>query len=740
MNYVFTVYTLFFITTTLASFYVAFLAWQRKSVKGAMELTWLMIAAGIGSFWIIFETAAPTVEAKILMSKLEYIGGITTPVFYLIFVLRFTWRDKFITTKNIALLFIIPLITLLLTVTNERHNLIWSGFSAISAKTNLMEYYHGLGFWIGYIAYTYLMLILATLYLLNFLFHRAKAFRSQAWVVLIGGLFPWLVSAMYLTGSNPVAGLDLTPVSITLSGILAAYAILNFRFLDLVPVAREALVETLQDGIIAIDAQNRIQDINKAAISFLGIVKKNIIGLNIETADAVVNKLLQAAIVPEPVEPVEVLINNELKTFRIIKQAIGYQSGSRLVIIRDITERVAWQREIKAGGERYRHLYSMFRLMADNTEDFLWAKDLNNKYIFCNKTICERLLMADSVEEPIGKTDIFFATREREAHPENTDWHTFGEICADSDTITLTERKPQHFDESGNVKGKFLFLDVHKAPIWDEQGNLIGVVGTGRDVTLTKQLESEKAAAVESLRKSEENLQMINAEKNLLFSIIAHDLRGPFNGLLGLTQVMAEDLEYFTKNEIQNMALKMKDTASNLFRLLENLLQWARIEQDSILFNPVQIQLLTIVDESMVMVLEQARQKEIILTLTVPDDIEVYADIHMVQTTIRNLTSNAVKYTPKGGMIHLFAKVTDSKSVKISIQDSGIGMSEAIIENLFHINVETNRKGTEGEPSTGLGLIICRNFVRTHGGELSIESEVGKGSIFSFTLPLRKEQ
>lgn len=739
MHFVFTVYSVFFIITTLASFSVAFLAWQRRAVKGARELTWLMIAAGIGSFWIIFETAAPTVAGKILMSKFEYFGGIATPVLYLIFVLRFTGKDKLITPKNVVLLFIIPFMMMLLTVTNEAHKLVWSGFSAISAETNLMEYYHGIGFWIGYIAYTYFMLILATIYLVNFIYHRAKAFRLQAWGVLIGGVFPWLVSAMYLTGSNPVRGLDLAPVSITLSGILAAYAILNFRFLDLIPVARETLVETLQDGILAIDAQNRIQDINRAAMSFLGIEKKNVIGLNIENAGASVNQLLQAAIVPELVEPVEILIHNELKTFRIIKQAIRYQSGSRLVVIRDITERVTWQKEINAGEERYRHLYTMFRLMADNTEDFLWAKDLDNKYIFCNKTICERLLLAESVDEPIGKTDIYFAARERDAHPENPDWHTFGEICADSDSITLTERKPQHFDESGNVRGKFLFLDVHKAPIWDEQGNVIGVVGTGRDVTLTKQLEYEKAATLELLKKSEENLQRINAEKNLLFSIIAHDLRGPFNGFLGLTQVMAEQLQYFTMNEIKNMAVQMESTATNLFSLLENLLQWARIEQESVLFNPELIQLLTIVDESMVMVLEQARQKEVILTSTVPDDIEVYADTNMLQTTIRNLASNAVKYTPKGGMVHLQAKVTDNKSVEISIEDSGIGMSETLIKNLFQINGQTNRKGTNGEPSTGLGLIICRNFVRRHGGELSIESEEGAGSTFIFTLQGQKK-
>lgn len=735
MNFVFTVYSVFFLVTTLASFYVALLAWQRRSVKGARELTWLMIAAGLGSFCIIFETATPTIESKILWSKLEYFGGIATPVLYLIFVLRFTGKDKLITTNRVLMLFIIPVFTFLLVITNEKHNLVWSGFSTISSKTNLMEYYHGIGFWIGYIAYTYLMLFLATIQLIFFILHRAKAFRRQGWIVLLGGIFPWLVSAMYLSGINPVQGLDLAPVSITLSGMLAAYAILNIRFLDLVPVARELLVETLQDGIIALDDQNRIQDINNAALLYLGIRNKSVIGLNVESSGASVKQLLNAVIKPELVDQVEIPANDEIKTFRIIRQPIKYQPGSCLVIIRDITERVSWLKEIKSAEERYRHLYTMFRLMADNTEDFLWAKDLNNQYIFCNKTMCERLLMAESVEEPIGKSDIFFARRERDKYPENPEWHTFGEICADSDTITLKERKPTQFDEFGNVKGKFLYLDVHKAPIWDENGNLFGVVGTGRDVTMIRQLESERTLVLESLRKSEEDLRKSVAEKNRFFSIIAHDLRSPFSGFLGLTELLADGLSGLSPNDIRKMASEMKNSASSLFRLIENLLQWASIEQGIVRFNPEVVQLKFIVKECLDLTNELAKSKDIEIICSLPEDIKIYADVNMLQTIIRNLVSNAVKFTPNKGKINLSARVNHGNSIEISIQDSGIGMSEAIIENLFQVNSQTNRVGTNGEPSTGLGLIICRDFIQKHGGELMVESKVGKGSTFSFILP-----
>src|SRR5665648_834176 len=135
MSLVFTIYSAFFLATAFVSFSVAFLAWQRRFVKGAREITVLMTAAGIGAFWLIFETAAPTVMEKIFWSKLEYIGGIPTPVLYLIFVLRFTGKDRFITPKYILLLFIIPVITFLFAMTNEYHHLVWTGFSAISDKT-----------------------------------------------------------------------------------------------------------------------------------------------------------------------------------------------------------------------------------------------------------------------------------------------------------------------------------------------------------------------------------------------------------------------------------------------------------------------------------------------------------------------------------------------------------------------------------------------------------------------------
>jgi len=735
MDLVFTIYSAFFLATAFVSFFVAFLAWQRRFVKGSREITLLMTAAGIGAFWLIFETAAPTVMGKIFWSKLEYIGGIPTPVLYLIFVLRFTGKDRFITPKYILLLFIIPVITFLFAITNEYHHLVWTGFSAISDKTNLMEYYHGVVFWTGYIGYTYLMLFVATISLFRFIIRQNKPFRFQGVIVLIGGLCPWTASVIYLTGSNPVAGLDITPISIILSGALVAYAILNIRFLDLVPVAREMLVETLTDGILALDGQNRIQDINGAALDFLGIPKKYIIGFSALSTGASATLLLDAAINHETIDEIDILNKNEIKTFRIIKHAIKNQPGSRLVVIQDITDLVASNRKIRAGEERYYQMFSMFRLMSDNIDDFLWAKDMDDKYTFVNKTMCDRLLIANNVDEPIGKTYEFFVSRERETHPENPDWNTFVTDSVANDMLTFNGRSSKQYDLSGNVQGKFLYLDVHKAPIWDEHGNQIGVVGTARDVTLTKQLESEKTAALEQLQKSEDNLLKINAEKDKFFSIIAHDLRSSFSGFLGLTEIMVEDLPGLTMEEILDLSLSMKNSAANLFRLLENLLEWARMRQGLIPFDLKLIQLLPLVDESVKAIHESAKCKNIEIVNNIPESVVVFADKHTLQTVIRNLVSNAVKFTPQGGKINIVCKVTPEKKVEISIKDSGIGMSCTMIENLFRLDVKTNRLGTDGEPSTGLGLMLCKEFVEKHGGKIRVESEVGNGSTFYFTIP-----
>lgn len=261
-----------------------------------------------------------------------------------------------------------------------------------------------------------------------------------------------------------------------------------------------------------------------------------------------------------------------------------------------------------------------------------------------------------------------------------------------------------------------------------------------RDVQFLDSVGSQIAMAVErkfaeeDIQKRNEELSKANTEKDKFFTIIAHDLRAPFSGFLGLTQIMAQELPNLTMAQVHEIALNMSKSATNLYRLLENLLEWSQIQKGSIPFNPTAIQLRELVDECLALVLETSKSKKIEISCDISEDITVFADSPILQSVLRNLVSNALKFTRKGGKVRVSAKTTFENTVEIAVQDTGIGMDQTMVDNLFRIDVQTKRKGTEGEPSTGLGLLLCKEFVEKHGGTIWAESEVGKGSTFFFSI------
>jgi PAS domain S-box-containing protein len=291
---------------------------------------------------------------------------------------------------------------------------------------------------------------------------------------------------------------------------------------------------------------------------------------------------------------------------------------------------------------------------------------------------------------------------------------------------------PLPFDWEGRVviREKEKWIKIASAPALQENGDVIwnGVVA---DINDRKLVELE-------LTSKNEELIRANAEKDKFFSIIAHDLRSPFNGFLGLTQMMSEELLSLSSEDVQKIAVTLRSSATNLYRLIENLLYWASMKQGLIPFHPELLNLLQVVKESTATVLEHARNKEIELVYKIDDDLNVFADSNILQTIIRNLVSNAVKFTPKDGTISLSAKINNEKAVEVSVKDNGIGMRDEMIRNMFRINEQTNRQGTEGESSTGLGLILCKEFIEKHGGRIWVDSVEGKGSVFYFTLPGEK--
>ena len=236
--------------------------------------------------------------------------------------------------------------------------------------------------------------------------------------------------------------------------------------------------------------------------------------------------------------------------------------------------------------------------------------------------------------------------------------------------------------------------------------------------------------------KNEIKLIELNAEKDKLFSIIAHDLRNPFNVLLGYSEILTKELPEMTMDEIRDASSVLNTSAEKLYDLLGNLLEWSRMQRGLISFSPVSFTLAPAISETLKLSLENSIKKGIQIDFDIPGDLSVFADKKMLETIMRNLVNNAVKFTPKNGRIMISARPVSGTLTEISVKDTGIGMSQRMLDNLFRLDVKTNREGTDGESSTGLGLIICRDFVQKHKGNLWVESEVGNGSTFYFNIPI----
>lgn len=245
--------------------------------------------------------------------------------------------------------------------------------------------------------------------------------------------------------------------------------------------------------------------------------------------------------------------------------------------------------------------------------------------------------------------------------------------------------------------------------------------------------KNELTTKNDELIESEAKLKDALNTKDKFFSIIAHDLKSPLSSVMNLLQLIDSDFESFETEELKEIIQELSTSTKNVFSLLDNLLHWARSQTGKINYTPLNISVPLIVDQVSSVFTSLLQDKKINLKKNV-DNYEIFADTQMVNTILRNLISNAIKFTPENGTIEVIA-TDNGEFVKFEVKDSGIGMSEEVINKLFRIDVHHTSLGTNNEKGTGLGLILCKEFVENNKGKIWVESKVGEGSSFIFTLP-----
>lgn len=253
------------------------------------------------------------------------------------------------------------------------------------------------------------------------------------------------------------------------------------------------------------------------------------------------------------------------------------------------------------------------------------------------------------------------------------------------------------------------------------------------DKLKSNQLLEEKNKLI---KQSEHELRVLNAAKNKFFSIIAHDLKNPLHAILGYSYLLTTDYDRFTEPERRKFAQDIHHSTNNIFRLLQNLLEWSRSQTGSLTFTPLEIEFKRILGNSINVLYSVAEQKSITINLDYNEELKMFADPLMIETVLRNLINNAIKFTPENGLIDITAK-QNGNEVEICVRDNGIGISESDCINLFRIDSKVKRKGTNEEDGSGIGLILCKEFVDRNNGTIWVESETGKGSSFFFTIPAK---
>lgn len=255
-----------------------------------------------------------------------------------------------------------------------------------------------------------------------------------------------------------------------------------------------------------------------------------------------------------------------------------------------------------------------------------------------------------------------------------------------------------------------------------------------RSIKLLEDKNKELEKINKELSETEQMLKKLSATKDRFFSIIAHDLKNPFNALLGFTEMLSQNIDEFTKEEIKTYVDIIHKSAQNLYQLLENMLQWSRSQTGSINFEPCWFSLKETADEVVQALQIHSDRKNIKVKNNIKDSHSVFADENLFSTVIRNLLSNSIKFTATGGRVELSSK-EDRGFIEVSVKDNGTGIETGELKKLFSLDYNVSKKGTQDEKGTGLGLALSKEFVEKNGGRIWVESTPGMGSIFKFTVP-----
>ena len=479
-----------------------------------------------------------------------------------------------------------------------------------------------------------------------------------------------------------------------------------------------AIMESTMDTIVLIDKNGVIIDSNEGHAARFGLTRNDVIGKSLydflpkEIADRRYRNVLQVLQTATPLTGDDER-NGRWTHFTINPVFVnGVISDKVAVFAEDITERKEIENRLQ---ERERQLSTLIGNLPGFVYECQNDPDWTMKYISDGITAITGYHPSDL----IGNAQLTYNDL---IHPDYRQF-VWDQLQM---KIALNERFQVEYPVI-TKEGSIRWVWEQGRGIFSDDGTLLSLEGFITDIT-------EKKQAEEKLRESEIGLRELNATKDKLFSIIAHDLRNPFHNLLSMAELLAEDIQSLTKEQIIKFGSDIHGIIKNQYLFMENLLTWARLQKNDFQYKPEVLSVQKQIDSAFNLLLPLAHEKSITLTSTVLPGISVFADTAMLQIVLQNLITNGIKFTQRGGTVSVSSS-TEGDWVSITVRDTGIGMKPEQLDRLFNIVAKTSRRGTDDEKGTGLGLILCKEFIEKQGGTIAVESTPGVGSKFILKLP-----
>ncbi len=689
--------TTLFLLGAFIGIWLAVLVARRQAVPGKSVFFWLSLDAAVWSLFCAFELMAVSAEAKILWGKFEYIGVTTVPVLWYMFALDYTHLRSWVNFRGRNLIWLVPVVTLLLAFTNERHGLLWSEIQPISSEpgANLI-YGRGGWFWVN-AAFCYLLVVAGSLRLLWQAARSTSIYRRQGYALLVSAAIPLASNLIYLTGNSPIQGVDITPIGFSVAGVILAWGLFRYQLFDLVPVARYTLVENMMDGVLVLDANQRVIDANPSAQRLLQSDLPSFIGLAVDaifpgwekiSAELCVEPITSAAIIAET--EINIHERRYLDVQCLQLPVYGLGKPGKLLILRDITKRKMAEQRLQMQGKALETAANAI-MITDVTGDIVWVNPAFSA------------LSGYTAEEALGKNprDLVKSDEQDQAFFQNM-WETILAGKVWQGEIVNRRKDGSLYTEEQTI-----------TPLFDDDGvSIRNFISIKQDISERKHLE-----------------QM----QDQLTHTMVHDLRNPLTNINLALEIMGKNPARLPEGDLDMLEVARQNT-QRMLGLVNSILSVSRLENKKMPLHFQAFNIFNLAKEVIERQVSQAAQKNLRMANQISPTLPlVWGDTALTTQVIENLVGNAVKFTPTDGEVRLDAQFTgDPPMMQLAVSDTGPGISDELRTHLFQKFVTGRVKGS----GSGLGLAFCRLAVEAQGGSIWADSQEGEGTTFRFTLPI----